>query len=352
MPVVAVIAFGVFGLVLLVGSCLTVLRPFFASITWAAILTFATWPIYRFLLRVLKGRHTLAALLMTLFIATLVVVPVTLLTLSLADDVRSVLGKTHDILKNGLPDPPAWVEKIPVLGANAKTYWQGLAHDSAKLAEVLKDSFERWKEWFVARGLDVGQGAVHLVLSVFVAFFFYRDGARMVQGIRAILTRFVGDRGHQLFDVTAGTIKGVVYGIVGTALAQGILAGIGFLIAGIPAPLPVLLAVGTFFLSLIPVGPPLVWFPVTIWLFSRGSIGWGIFMALYGFFIISGVDNLLKPYLISKGSNLPFILVFFGVLGGVMAFGFIGIFVGPTLLAVGYTLIQPWCFDVLEDREE
>jgi predicted PurR-regulated permease PerM len=132
----------------------------------------------------------------------------------------------------------------------------------------------------------------------------------------------------------------VVYGILGTALAQGILAGMGLWISGVPAPL--LLGLLTFFLSLIPMGPPLVWIPATLWLFYRGDPGWGVFMGMWGAVIVSGVDNLLKPYLISRGSNLPFVLVFLGVFGGVIAFGFIGIFLGPTLLAVGYALLQDW----------
>lgn len=131
-----------------------------------------------------------------------------------------------------------------------------------------------------------------------------------------------------------------MYGLLGTALAQGFVATIGFAIAGVPAAL--LLGVATFLLSLLPIGPPLIWGSVAIWLFYQGTVGWGIFMLLWGFFLISGVDNVVKPLLISRGSNLPFILVLFGVFGGVLAFGFVGVFIGPTLLAVGFSLIKEW----------
>jgi len=342
---------GVLGLLVLSGACLAVLRPFAGCFAWAAILAYATWPIYKRLLRRLHRRSTLAATLMTLFVTLSIIVPVTLVGASFWNDFENGLGEINKVLKEGAPDPPAWVERIPLAGAHIKTYWQNLAHNSDKLMEALKSGFTRFKDWFVARGLDVGQALLQFLLSVFVAFFFYRDGAKIVDGVRSILTRFVGDRGHQIFDVMAGTIKGVVYGIVGTALAQAVLAGIGFVIVGISAPLPLVLAVVTFFLALIPFGPPLIWFPMGVWLCYKGSVGWGVFMLFYGTFVISGVDNVLKPYLISKGSNLPFLLVFFGILGGVVVFGFLGIFVGPTLLAMGYTLIQPWCYHILEDKE-
>ncbi len=196
------------------------------------------------------------------------------------------------------------------------------------------------KGWLFARGLDVGQGIFQLSLSVFISFFFYRDGAVVVEKFHDVAKRIVGDRTHHLLGVVGGTVKGVVYGILGTAIAQGILAGIGLWIAGVP--LPLLLGLLTFFLSLIPMGPPLVWAPATVWLIYHGRVGWGVFLGIWGLLVISGIDNLLKPYLISRGSKLPFALVFLGVLGGMIAFGFIGIFLGPTLLAVGYSLIQEW----------
>jgi predicted PurR-regulated permease PerM len=136
------------------------------------------------------------------------------------------------------------------------------------------------------------------------------------------------------------TVRGVMYGMLGTALAQALVAVVGFLIAGVPA-VP-LLGIGTFLFSLVPVGPPLIWGGAALWLFDQGRPGWGVFMLLWGFFLISGVDNVVKPLLISRGSSLPFLLVLLGVLGGVMAFGFVGLFIGPTLLAVGYSLLRNW----------
>src|SRR5262249_43304073 len=152
--------------------------------------------------------------------------------------------------------------------------------------------------------------------------------------------RIGGARGRQMLNVAGSTVKSVVYGILGTALAQGVVAGIGFLIAGVPG--AALLALATFLLSVVPVGPPLIWLPAALWLYAQGSTGMAVFMFLWGLLAISMVDNVLKPVIISHGSNLPFMLVLLGVLGGAAAFGFVGIFLGPTLLAVGYRIVNEW----------
>jgi predicted PurR-regulated permease PerM len=149
-----------------------------------------------------------------------------------------------------------------------------------------------------------------------------------------------GQLAPALFETVGGTIQGVVYGVLGTAIAQGLVAMAGLLIAGVPGAL--LLGFLTFVASMMPVGPPLIWGGAAVWLFFQGSIGWAIFMAVWGFFIISGIDNVVKPLLISRGSSMPFLLVMLGVFGGVYAFGFVGIFLGPTLLAVAFSLARLW----------
>jgi predicted PurR-regulated permease PerM len=139
--------------------------------------------------------------------------------------------------------------------------------------------------------------------------------------------------------LAGNTVRGVVYGILGTAIVQAVMAGVGFLVAGVPG--AGLLALLTFFLSVVPMGPPLIWLPAALWLFHQGATGWGIFMIIWGI-AVSSVDNFVKPWLISQGSDMPFVLTLFGVLGGAVAFGFIGVFIGPTLLAVGYRIVKEW----------
>jgi predicted PurR-regulated permease PerM len=158
--------------------------------------------------------------------------------------------------------------------------------------------------------------------------------------LMAAMARVMDHDAASVSSIVSNTVRGVMYGLLGTALAQALVAGIGFAIAGVPAVL--LLSVLVFVSSLIPVGPPLIWGGAAIWLFAQGSTGWGIFMLVWGFFLISGVDNVVRPMLISRGSSLPFLLTLLGVLGGVIAFGFVGLFIGPTLLAVGYSLASGW----------
>ena len=174
-----------------------------------------------------------------------------------------------------------------------------------------------------------------------IAFFFFRDGDAIMARLRGAVSRISPSRGLHMLGVAGATTRAVVYGILGTALAQGVLMAIGLYIVGIKA--APLLGLVTFFLSPVPVGPPLVWIPVGLWLiFSQGETMWGIFMLLWGTFVVSSVDNVLKPMIISHGSDLPFILVMLGVFGGVIAFGFIGVFLGPVLLALAFALVKEW----------
>jgi predicted PurR-regulated permease PerM len=175
---------------------------------------------------------------------------------------------------------------------------------------------------------------------VFIAFFFYRDGARLGAGLMTIAHKLGGELGREVLTLSRGTVRAVMLGIFGTALAQALVALVGFEVAGVP--LPLLLAAITFFLSVIPVGPPLVWGGASLWLYGHSEPGWALFMFLYGLLVISTVDNVVKPILISHSSHLPILLVVLGVLGGIVAFGFIGIFLGPTLLAVALTLVKHW----------
>jgi predicted PurR-regulated permease PerM len=215
-----------------------------------------------------------------------------------------------------------------------------LTHDSARLTTALQRLVVPVSAWLLSQGVGVGVGVLYLSLSVLLMFFLYRDGEALATRLQEVTRRIAGARAQQLLDLAAGTVRGVVYGILGSLLAQGILAGIGFLVAGVPGAL--LLGFLTLFLSLVPGGPALLWLPASIWLHKQGATGWAIFLALWGLLVVGAADNVIKPYLIGRGGDLPFILVLLGVLGGAFAFGVIGIFLGPTLLAVGYTVVKDW----------
>ena len=325
--------------VLMLG-CFAILRPFLSAILWAVILSFSTWPVYHRIEWAIGGRKGLAAGLMVLLVAVVLIGPLVFLGTSLAEDATALIEMVRQLLSQGPPNPPAWVAKLPVVGSPLHDRWQAMAGSGAKLTAELTQYLIPLRDWALRNAANLGGGVLYLSLSVFIAFFFYRDGAVLSERLEALFDRVGGKQAPGLLRIAGDTIKSVVYGIIGTALAQGFLAGAGFLIAGVPGAL--LLGVLTCILSLIPLGPPLIWAPAAIWLFQTGETGWAVVLALWGFLVVSAIDNVIKPYFISKGSHLPFILVFLGVLGGVIAFGILGIFLGPTLLAVAYTLFQEW----------
>lgn len=325
---------------LLVLGCMLVLQPFVTALLSAAIVCYATWPLYRSLEGALRGRRTLAALIMTLLLVLVIVLPLALIAFTLADSVGPLVERVRDLIADGMPPPPDWVSTIPLVGDSLDAWWRDLASSETRFAELMRRFTEPAQQGAIKAGLILGEGVLQLSLAAFLGFFFYRDGAALVAAARSAVKRVAGDLEPGLFLTVGGTIQGVVYGIVGTAVAQGLLALIGFLVARVPGAL--LLAFLTFMLSIIPVGPPLIWGGAVAWLVYQDQGGWAIFMAIWGFFAISGIDNVIKPLLISRGSNLPFVLVALGVFGGVIAFGFVGIFIGPTLMAIGYTLARLW----------
>jgi predicted PurR-regulated permease PerM len=337
-------------MVLLALGCLVVLRPFLGAILAAAILCYSTWPIYRFIENRVGGRAWLAALAMTFLILLVLVVPLALIAISFRDDVPQLVEHVRDTLSHGLPQPPQWVAGLPVIGEPLDAAWRDIAESPAKLAEALKRFAQPAREALVKTGLVIAEGVVQFTLIAFISYFFYRDGLALVAALRNGLNRVVGHLSGHLIGIVGGTITGVVYGIVGTGLAQGVVALIGFFVAGVPGAF--MLASLVFLLSIVPAGPPLIWVGATVWLVNNDQAGWATFMALWGFFVISGIDNVVKPLLISRGASLPFVLVLLGVFGGVLAFGFVGIFLGPVLLAVGFNLVRSWTAEpVIQDAQ-
>ena len=185
----------------------------------------------------------------------------------------------------------------------------------------------------------VGSGMLQVALSILVTFFLLRNGQTLAGILNAAVERIARERGRHLLLLAGNTMRGVVYGVLGTALLQAVLAGLGLLVAGVPG--PGLLGLAVFFLSVVPAGPFLVMAPAALWLFGQGATAWGVFLLIWGVGV-GTLDNFVRPWLISQGSDLPFVLIFLGVLGGALTFGFIGVFLGPTLLAVGHRLMSEW----------
>lgn len=326
--------------VLLALGCFVVLRPFLSALIWAVVLSYASWPMYRWLETKLRGRRTIAATLMTLAVTAILVLPFVAVAFALGDKaVTSSLGALRDWFQHELPEVPEWLAALPVIGNSIVELWHALADPETWNGEA-RGLLEPLRKGAVALGVSLGRGTLQLALSVFIAFFIFRRGDELAAALEAALSRAIGPRAPQFIAVTGATITSVVYGIIGTALVQGILGGAGFAAAQMPG--AIVLGLLTFFVALIPFGPPLVWVPAVGWLIGEQRYLAAALMALWGFFVISGIDNIIKPYLISRGTRLPFVLVFLGVIGGVLAFGFIGVFLGPVLLALGFTLVEMW----------
>ena len=326
-------------LALLLGCCLLVLWPFVTVLVWASVLAFSSWPLYCRALKVLGGRRTLAALLVSLAMILAVLLPFAIVGFTLADNVEELKTTAQRWLDAGPPPPPVWLNKVPLIGPKASERWRNTAADTAKVRQATKRFVEVAAAWLLRTGLKLGVGLIQLALSILVTYFLLRNGQAVAANLTAGIERIAGERGKHLLEVAGNTVRGVVYGILGTAMVQAAMAGVGFLIAGVPG--PALLALLIFFLSVVPGGPLLVLLPAAAWLFHQGSTGWGVFMLIWGAGV-STVDNFVKPWLISQGSDMPFLLILFGVAGGAVAFGFIGVFIGPTFLAVGYRLVEEW----------
>ena len=318
-------------------GCGVVLRPFFSAILWAAILVFSSWPLFWRLRRAGLGRVGAAAIMVTLT-AVLVVLPIAIAVPSSAEDVNHLSSLLQTALQGGLPAAPAWLADVPLAGAGLSHLWNSWAADLSAMAAFFQPWFGMIAEAGLRLLLDIADGVLGFVLALFIGFFFYVYGEAMAGRLRAIMHRIGGERADRLIHVTGNTVRGTVYGILGTAIVQGLLTFAGLWLAGVPrAPLLGLVA---GFLSVLPIGAPLVWIPAAIWLIASGHLPRGIFLAVYGVVFVSGADHLIRPYFIARGAQLPFLLTVLGVLGGALAFGLLGIFLGPVLLGVGFTLVN------------
>lgn len=328
---------GIAALAALAVACLLVLRPFISSLLWAAILAFSTWPIFAFLRDRAHIRPSWSATLMVLAMFLLVGLPIAIAAPTRREEVEALSHQIEALLVEGLPGLGAWLSSLPVVGPWIHGWIGEVAFDVSGVAGLLRPYAGTITQQAVSVLLAVLSGLAELLLAIFLAFFFYRDGPAMAARVSALMARLGGPTGTRVLDLTADVTRGVVWGLVGTAVAQGSLAALGFWIAGVPQ--AVLLAVVTGVISILPVGAPLVWIPASLWLLTQGHTGGGIFLGLYGGLVISSVDNFIRPWAISRGADLPLLLTILGALGGVLAFGFLGLFLGPVVLAVGYTLM-------------
>jgi predicted PurR-regulated permease PerM len=333
---------------LLVVGCFLLLRPILGAILFAGVLSFSTWPLFIRLRHRVGGRSWLAALLLVAAMIVAIAIPLGLAAQGLVVHSADVVEAARNFLdERSSLTLPAFIRDLPLVGPSLDQYWQVLMQSQAEVVALAKRFADPAKALLVAAGTAIGQGLVQILIAIFVAYFFYRDGER-VQGLVArAMARLAGaDFGSALVVTVQNAVRGVVYGLLGTAFAQAAVAFVGFLIAGVPGAM--VLSALTFVLSLVPMGPVLVWGGAAVWLYVNDGLGWAIFMLVYGTAVISSVDNFVKPILMSRAGGLSMLLVVLGVFGGAVAFGFIGLFVGPALLAVAWSLVQVWLDNPVE----
>lgn len=323
---------------LVMAGCWFVVRPFLPAILYSAAIAMSTWPLHSALSRRLHDRPNVASAISCLFVALLVIVPTTALVVSLRDAslwlLQSIEGWRSSSAQASAPSMGRVPASIGVLGNWVVEMVSARGdHPGAPSLVSLVDPARRFA---VAAARSLGNGVLQVLLAGLLLFFFYRDGKRLALDSRLLARRFGGAGAVDLLDAAQKAMVGVMIGVIGAALAQSAVAVVGFMIVGVPQPL--LLGSITFVLSVIPVGPPLVWGGVAVWLLQRGNPGWSAFMVVYGLFGISMVDNVIKPLLISRSSRLPFAMTFIGVVGGVLAFGVEGVFIGPVSMAAALRL--------------
>lgn len=334
--VLLAILLGILGLL-----CLLVLRPFLATIAWAAILAYASWPLYRRLRSALRTFNSTAALIMTLLVTCAVVVPLVWLLVLVRGELVGAYRQFVDFLSQGPHVLPTAVRDIPWIGEKLQDGLDQYTADPAALEREVIGWLQSSAGAVTAMLGDVGRNIVKLLLTMATLFFFYRDGDTIVRQSHQIVRRFFGDRLDRYVG-TAGTMtRAVLYGLLVTAFAQGLIAGIGYRIAGLQA--PVLLGALTGVLSAVPlIGTAAVWVPLGVRWLVTGPIWKGIFLLAWGALLVHPTDNILRPVLISNVTRVPFLLVMFGAIGGLAAFGLVGLFVGPVLLGVAMAIWREW----------
>jgi predicted PurR-regulated permease PerM len=320
-------------------ACLKVVAPFLAPFIWGVILTLSTWPYYLKLVERLGGRRGLAATLLTMLMLLVFVVPVFFAFQAVQDHLPDLENLAAKIAELRTDEPPDWAAKVPLVGESLNAEWR-----SGKLKALLEPQKVRpvlatAAAWLLKEGASLALSGLYVILAVVMAGLLYVGGDKAAAVAERFALRIGGPDTVHALRVAANTVRGVSLGVIGTAAIQAILSGLGFAIADVPG--AAILGLLCFLLAVMQVGTGLVWIPTAIWLAHQGHEGWSAFTVVWGI-IINVMDNFIKPYFIGRTSPLPFLLIILGVIGGLLAWGFVGIFLGTTLLAVAYTIFFTW----------
>jgi predicted PurR-regulated permease PerM len=321
---------------------LLVLRPFATALLFGAILAIATWPLRAALVRAGLGRGLVSALLL-LAALLLMGLPVLVVGPRLAVQLVEATHRVEAALATLSAAPPDWLAPLPLVGGPLARGWTDAARAGGDLHVVLEPYADWIRQSVIAAAQALADSVLQCVLAMIVAAMFWANGDLLGAALRDVFQRLGGAPAAEALEAAAGSLRSVAYGVVGTAMLQGFLMGLGAAIAGVPA--PGLLGFVVMLLAISQIGAPLillVWGGSAWWLFREGAQGWAVFMLLWGFLLVSMSDNVVRPWLIKQGVSMPLTLVILGVFGGFLSFGFLGLFIGPALLAVVFTLLKAW----------
>jgi predicted PurR-regulated permease PerM len=326
---------------LIIGSIVIIL-PFLRAILWGLVFAVTVWPFFIRVEKALRGRRALAAAIPTLLFILIFFLPLVYVSSKVVSRAPIALDYAQGLMEKGLGPPPSWLKGLPLVGVRLDGAWREMGQNAPRLIEVVKPYIKDLLSSTVSAGAGVGRFVLLMVLSLIIFFFFLKEGHAIRSGLERMAVRLAGEKGRHLLFVAGSTMRSVVYGILGAAIVQGIMAIFGLWISGVPNPVFVGMVAGLF--ALIPIGLiQVILLPAAGWLiFFKGQIGWGIFLAIWSFTVIGNIDNFIRPMLISRGAKVPFLVVLLGVLGGLASGGIIGLFVGATLLSVFYTLLKEW----------
>jgi predicted PurR-regulated permease PerM len=327
-------------LAVLVASTFWVLSPFLTSILWATIVSVATWPFLLRLEAALGGRRGPAVAIMTAMILLIVFVPVTLALTTIVRNAQHITAELRSIESITLPELPPWLERVPFGGDRLATEWRRFAAlEPQERSAALTPYVQTALQWFAAKAGSIGTMLIQFLLTTIISAILFAKGEIAREGIRHFARRLAGQHGDDAVALAARAIRGVVLGVVVTAMIQAAIGGAGLLITGVPA--AGLLTAIMLFLCLAQLGPVLVLVPAVAWVYWSAGAASGTTLLVISV-VAAAIDNIIRPILIKRGANLPLLLIFAGVIGGLLAFGIIGLFVGPVALTVSYTLLKSW----------
>ena len=320
-----------------------ILEPFATAGIWSTMIVVSSWPLMLRVQARLGGRRTAAVIVMVSVLVLILAIPVALTVNTIQEHAADLDRWSRALASVTLPPPPDWVQRIPIVGAKLAATWQEIAAAGpGELSAKLSPYANRLAAWLLSKAGGAALVLIHLLLTVIISAILYARGEIAAAGVTAFARRLAGARGEATMLLAGHAIRAVALGIVVTAFVQSVLAWLGLIAAGVPQ--ATLLTALIFALCVAQLGPGFVLIPACIWLYWTGSSGWAVALLVWTI-LLAGVDNVLRPYLIKRGADLPLLLIFAGVIGGLVAFGVVGLFIGPVVLAVTYTLTVAWVND-------